>query len=736
MITRSLKLSLLFMSALSMTSCSELQSTSKTTDIIATSSAVKIDAHKDAKKMISYETPGQTDDDHLYLEEVLGERALEEVKSWNKRSLDRLMADPRFAVMEAEALEILQSKDKIPYVSYRGGEVHNFWQDANHIRGIWRKSTLDSYLSDIPKWETVLDFDKLSKEEGKNWVYKGNNCLSPDYDLCIVNLSDGGKDATIRREFNTRTGEFIKDGFVTDESKGSVDWLDKDTLLIGVNFGDNTMTDSGYPMITKLWKRGTPLSSAKEIYRGQKDDVSISAEALELSDGTREIIIYNSKTFYDREHFWVPRNGDELGKAVKIPVSDKTRISSIYKGQILAELNEDWGGYKTGDLVSFSFENFKDNQKIETVNLVYSPDEKSSIEDFGMTKSNLLVAITRDVIGSAYAFDWDGKSWSSKKLDFPEGGQLSIGATNDKEDVAFISTESFLTPDTLWSFNAKTLEKAKAKALPDWFDASSMVSEQFFTQSPDGTQVPYFVVRQKDTVMDGTNPTLLYGYGGFRIALNPSYSATRGKLWVERGGVYVLANIRGGSEYGPNWHAAGLKTERQRIYDDFISVAEDLIVKKITSPKHLGIEGGSNGGLLVGVMFTQRPDLFNAVICAVPLLDMMRYHTLLAGASWMGEYGDPDDAVEGKFLRSISPYHNIDPEVDYPEVFFITSTKDDRVHPGHARKVAKRMEDQGHDFFYYENIDGGHSAAANLKETAKRLALQHTYLMQKLRDGE
>jgi len=434
-------------------------------------------------------------------------QSMEEVKSWNKRSLDRLMADPRFAVMEAEALEILQSKDKIPYVSYRGGEVHNFWQDANHIRGIWRKSTLDSYLSDIPKWETVLDFDKLSKEEGKNWVYKGNNCLSPDYDLCIVNLSDGGKDATIRREFNTRTGEFIKDGFVTDESKGSVDWLDKDTLLIGVNFGDNTMTDSGYPMITKLWKRGTPLSSAKEIYRGQKDDVSISAEALELSDGTREIIIYNSKTFYDREHFWVPRNGDELGKAVKIPVSDKTRISSIYKGQILAELNEDWGGYKTGDLVSFSFENFKDNQKIETVNLVYSPDEKSSIEDFGMTKSNLLVAITRDVIGSAYAFDWDGKSWSSKKLDFPEGGQLSIGATNDKEDVAFISTESFLTPDTLWSFNAKTLEKAKAKALPDWFDASSMVSEQFFTQSPDGTQVPYFVVRQKDTVMDGTNPT-------------------------------------------------------------------------------------------------------------------------------------------------------------------------------------------------------------------------------------
>ena len=692
--------------------------------------------NKDIHKMISYETAGQTDEDHIYLEEVLGDKALTDVKSWNKRSLDRLTADPRFAEMEAQALEILQSKDKIPYVSYRAGEVHNFWQDANHVRGIWRKSTLESYLSDTPEWETVLDFDKLSKEEGKNWVYKGNNCLAPDYDLCIVNLSDGGKDATIRREFNTRTKEFVKDGFVTDVSKGSVDWLDKDTLLISVDFGEGTMTDSGYPMAAKLWKRGTPLSSAQEFYRGSKDDVSIGAAALELSDGSREIIIYNSKTFYDREHFWVPREGDDLLEPVKIPVSDKTRISGIFKGQVLAELNDNWGGYKTGDLVSFSLDDFKSSGTIDDVNLVYSPDEKSSIEDFGMTKSNLLVAITRDVIGSAYAFDWDDKNWTSDKLDFPLGGQLSIGATNDKEDVAFVTTESFLTPDTLWTFNTETMKKAKAKSLPDWFDASSMISEQYFTTSTDGTKIPYFVVRQKDTKMNGNNPTLLYGYGGFRVALNPSYSATRGKLWVERGGVYVLANIRGGSEYGPDWHAAGLKTERQKIYDDFIAVAEDLIAKKITSPKHLGIEGGSNGGLLVGVMFTQRPDLFNAVICAVPLLDMMRFHTLLAGASWMGEYGNPEDPVEGKFLRSISPYHNIDPKVDYPEVFFITSTKDDRVHPAHARKTAKRMEDQGHDFLYYENIDGGHSAAANLKETAKRLALQHTYLMQKLRDGK
>jgi len=621
--------------------------------------------------MISYEAAGQTDADHLYLEEVLGETALNEVKAWNKRSLDELKSDPRYQTFYDDALAILQSKDKIPYVSYRNGEVHNFWQDDTHIRGVWRKSTLDSYLSDETKWETVLDFDKLAKDEGKNWVYKGNTCLAPDNEMCIVNLSDGGKDAVIRREFNTRTKTFVENGFVTAESKGSISWVDKDTVVIGVDFGDGTMTDSGYPRQARLWSRGQDLADATVLGEGEQTDVGYWGGTFDLSDGRREIVVSRSVDFYNKD-----------------------------------------------------------------VNLVYSPDEKSSLNGYGVTKSKVLLSISRDVKSAAYAFDWDGETWTSEKLDFPANGTVSIGATNDKEDVAFISTESFLTPDTLWTFDTEAGNKAKAKSLPDWFDASNMVSEQFFATSTDGTQVPYFVVRAKDTKMNGENPTLLYGYGGFEISLNPSYSATRGKLWLENGGVYVLANIRGGGEYGPNWHQAGLKTERQRIYDDFIAVAESLIAKGVTSPDHLGVEGGSNGGLLTGVMTTQRPDLFNAAIIAVPLLDMQRFHKLLAGASWMGEYGDPEDPVEGKFLRSISPYHNLDPQGEYPEVFLITSTKDDRVHPGHARKFAKRMEDQGHDFYYYENIDGGHSAAANLKETANRLALQHVYLMRKLKDGE
>lgn len=722
--------SALLFSTAGLLACSDKDITMKPTNSNSAASTTSSVTYKN----IEYTTEGQTDSDHLYLEEVLGEKALSEVQGWNKRTLDRLMADSRFEKMQADALEILNSKDKIPYVSHRGGEVHNFWQDETHVRGIWRKSTLDKYLSTQIEWETVLDFDKLSAEEGKNWVYKGNACLGPTFERCIINLSDGGKDAVVRREFNTKTKTWVEDGFITQESKGTMSWLDEDHVVLGVDFGENTMTDSGYPMIAKLWKRGTPLSQAIEIGRGEQADVGYWASTLELDDGSRVILNTRSKTFFTSSYDWVPMKDGELQQTITMPIPEKVSIQGMFKDQVLIQLNEDWRGYKIGDLVSFDIHDFMKDGIIETVALVFSPDEKSSLNNVGGTKHKLLVSISSDVVGAAYAYDFEDGQWRSNKLDFPVNGSVNIGATNSKEDIAFVSTESFLTPDTLWAYNTATGEKIKAKSLPAWFDASTMMSQQFFATSPDGTQVPYFVVHDKNIEMDGTNPTLLYGYGGFEISLNPSYSATRGKLWLENGGVYVVANIRGGGEYGPKWHQAGLKTNRQRIYDDFIAVAQNLIDKGITSPKHLGVEGGSNGGLLTGVMFTQRPDLFNAAIIAVPLLDMMRYHKMLAGASWVGEYGNPDDAVEGAFLRNISPYHNIDPSAQYPEVFLVTSTKDDRVHPAHARKVAKRMEDQGHDFLYYENIDGGHSAAANLKETAKRLSLQVTYLMQKLAD--
>lgn len=668
---------------------------------------------------------------HRYLEEVLGSDALSKVKQWNEVSAARLEPDPRFSLMETQALEILNSKEKIPYASYRGGKMHNFWRDENHVRGIWRTTTLDSYLTDKPAWETILDYDSLSAVEGENWVFAGNNVLSTDDNKCLISLSDGGKDARVIREFDVASKSFVEDGFITEESKGSATWLDADTVLIGVNFGEGSMTDSGYPMISKLWKRGTDLADATELMRGEQTDVAISAYCSELSNGRREILVRRAVTFYTSETYWLPR--DTL-TPVKLPIPEKADFSGEFKGQFLLSINEDWRGFKSGDLLSFSSDDFMETGEIDTVYLVYSPNERSSLSGMGATKSKLLISILENVAGTAYAFDWDGSTWSSEKLDFPSAGSIYVGGTNDKEEEAFIITDGFLDPSTLWLFNTATQEKRQAKSLPSWFDASEMLVEQFEAVSSDGTLAPYFVVRGKDCKLDGKNPTLLYGYGGFEISLTPSYDATRGKLWLEQGGVYVLANIRGGGEFGPKWHQAGLKTSRQRVFDDFIAVAEDLIKMKITTPQHLGIQGGSNGGLLVGVMFTQRPDLFGAVICQVPLLDMMRFHMLLAGASWMGEYGDPEDVVEGEFLRSISPYHNVKEGVDYPEILFVTSTKDDRVHPGHARKMAARLEDLGHDFLYYENIDGGHSAAANLKESAKQKALEYTYLLQKLND--
>ncbi len=722
---------LLISSVLALTGCGQGEKAAeKMTDKAAKTAAAMKDK---TKNMMTYTTAGQTDADHLYLEEVEGEAALAKVRGWNVRS-EPIMQTPLYKEMKAKLLEVYNSPEKIPSVSYRKGQMHNFWQDDKHVRGIWRTTTKDSYMSGAPKWETMLDFDAVAKRDGKNWVYKGNDCHGPDYVRCMVSLSVGGKDATERREFNTATKAFVKGGFFLPESKGGTSWLDEDHLIVGVDFGEGTMTESGYPMISKLWTRGTPLSEARELMRGEAADVGVWPGTFENAAGDDEIVIVRATTFYETEYYWVPRTGEAAFKPVRIPVPTKVNLAGDFKGQQLVTLQEDWRGHKSGTLVSFSIADFMDDGKIKTIHEVIKPSARQSIGNFSATKSKLLLSLYDNVSGAAYGFDFKDGAWSKTKLEFPENGNVSIGSTNSKEDIAFISTESFLTPDTLWMVDTSDMSVSQAKSLPSWFDAGSMTAEQFQVVSTDGTLIPYFVVRQKGVKMDGTNPTLLYGYGGFEVSINPSYSATLGRAWLERGGVYVLANIRGGGEFGPDWHQAGLKTKRQIIYDDFISVAEDLIAKKITSPEHLGTHGRSNGGLLMGVMFTQRPDLFKAVAIGVPLLDMNRYDKLLAGASWVGEYGDPDDAgAEGAFIRNLSPYHNLKVGADYPVPYIYTSTKDDRVHPGHARKFAQRLEDMGYDFEYYENIDGGHAGAANLEETAHSQALIYSYLMRKLK---
>jgi len=676
-------------------------------------------------------------DPYLWLEEVEGEDALAWVKSQNARTLADLQADPRYAGFEAEALDALNSRERIAYGSVRSGLVYNFWQDDTHVRGLWRRTPVASYRTDSPEWETILDFDKLSADEGKNWVYKGANCFAPkgsDEYKCLVSLSDGGKDAVIQREFDLQTKTFVEDGFVTPEAKQGIAWAGTDTLLIATDWGEGTLTESGYPFVVKRWQRGTPMESAKEVFRGDVTDVGTWPMAIELEDGRILQGAVESATFFTSTYWWFPEGGSE---PVQWPIPLKSSPSGIYQGQFLVSLQEDWApegqseSFKSGDLVAFDVEAFLESRTLPPVSLVFRPNEAQALEGVSISKDALLLSISDTAVGKVYRADL-GKEWRIWPIDLPGEGQASIAFASKDEKEVFLNYEDFLTPDSLLEYDSETGEVSTLKSLPPKFDATGLKVVQKFATSKDGTKVPYFLVSKADIPMDGTTPTLLYGYGGFQVSMNPGYSPVTGRLWLENGGAYVLANIRGGGEFGPAWHQAGLKQNRQRIYDDFIAVGEDLIASGVTSPEHLGIMGGSNGGLLMGVMLNQRPDLWNAVVVQVPLLDMLRYHLLLAGASWVDEYGSPDVPEERAFLETISPYQNFDASKPYPEPFFVTSTKDDRVHPGHARKMAKTFEAAGLPFLYYENIDGGHAAAANQTERARRTALEYTYLSRKL----
>jgi prolyl oligopeptidase len=680
--------------------------------------------------------PGE--DPYLWLEDVEGEDALAWVRSQNERTLAALQADPRYAGFEAAALDALNSKERIAYGVVRAGFVYNFWQDDTNVRGLWRRTPVESYRTDTPEWETVVDFDQLAEEEGKNWVYKGANCFAPkdsDAYKCMVSLSDGGKDAVIQREFDLATKTFVAEGFVTPEAKQGLAWAGPDTVLIATDWGEGTVTESGYPFVVKRWQRGTPLDSAEEVYRGDVTDVGVWPMTLELDDGTILQGAVEAETFFTSSYWWFPE-GETA--PVKWPIPMKSTPEGIYQGQFLVSLQEDWAPegqterFSSGDLVAFDVAAFMESRALPPVSLVFHPNEAQALEGVAMSKGAMLLSVSDTAVGKVMRAEPGEDGWRSWSVALPGEGQASIAFANPHEEVVFLNYEDFLTPDSLLEYDSGSDAAAMLKSVPAKFDASGLKVEQHFATSKDGTKVPYFLVARKDIPMVGTTPTLLYGYGGFQVSMNPAYSPVTGRLWLEQGGAYVLANIRGGGEFGPAWHQAGLKQNRQRIYDDFIAVGEDLIASGVTGADHLGIMGGSNGGLLMGVMLNQRPDLWNAVVVQVPLLDMLRYHLLLAGASWVDEYGSPDVPEERAFLETISPYQNFDAAKAYPEPFFVTSTKDDRVHPGHARKMAKKFEAAGLPFLYYENIDGGHAAAANQTERAKRTALEFTYLSQKL----
>ena len=676
-------------------------------------------------------------DPYVWLEDVHGDKALAWVKAENERSAQVLQVDPRYAEFKAEALKILESPDRLAMPVFRNGTVYNTWQDAAHVRGIVRKTTLADYLTAQPNWQTVIDYDALAKADNERWVQHGLNCLYPGDSVCMAGLSAGGEDADTQREFDLRTGKFVEGGFVLPRGKQRVAWLDKDTLIIAREWAPGTMTASGYPFVVKLWKRGQPLDQATEIYRGKEtDEVGSSGFDMKDAQGHHATILGRGVTFFSREFSLLTASGVK-----RIGLPGKSNISGLLDGQIIVSLDEDWkpeGSDKTvaqGTVVSLDLKAVEADPTHLKPTVIFAPTAEEFEQQVADTRNHLIITTLDRVQGRAYIYT-RGKSgaWTRKKLEVPDNLTVGVVTTNEADDKFFLSLTGFLTPSSLELGDAATGEVKVVKTLPPQFDASKYVVEQLEATSKDGTKVPYFVVRGKDIRYDGSNPTLLTAYGGFQVSETPRYSGAVGKLWLDHGGVYVLANIRGGGEFGPAWHEAGLKTHRQLIYDDFAAVGADLVARKITSPRHLGIQGGSNGGLLMGVEFNQHPEMWNAVVIQVPLLDMLGFEHIAAGASWVGEYGSVSVPEERKFLASISPYNNLDASKSYPEPLIFTTTKDDRVGPVHARKFAARMEEFHKPFFYDEIVEGGHGAGADLKEQAGTTAETFVYLTRKLVD--
>ena len=673
------------------------------------------------------------EDPYEWLEEVLGDKALEWVKARNAIVQNRMEGEPSFEKLRSDLLEILDSNARIPFVSKRGEYYYNFWRDKTNERGLWRRTTLEEYRKAEPKWEVVLDLDALGKTENENWVWKGASLLRPDYQRALITLSRGGADANITREFDLKTRSFVADGFKLPESKGSVSWIDIDHLFVSTDFGDASMTDSGYPRMAKLWKRGTPIEQAKLVYEGKQEDMSVGA-VHDDSPGFERNFVTRNIAFYNDELFLVK----DSGELVKIDAPN-TASKSVFKQYLLLELREAWTidskTYPAGSLLVSDFDRFLRGERAFEV--LFEPSSNTALSSVTTTKDHVVINVLEDVKNRLYVLTpsttESPTAWRREPLvGAPAFGTVNVTAVDsDESNDYFMTSTDYLTPTTL---SIGTVGKApeELKRLPHFFDSVGMQISQHFATSSDGTKVPYFMVAKKDLNLDGKNPTLLYGYGGFEISLQPNYSATVGRAWLTQGGVYVVANIRGGGEYGPRWHQAALKENRLRAYEDFAAVAKDLVARGVTSKQRLGIQGGSNGGLLVGNMITLYPELFEAGVCQVPLLDMKRYNKLLAGASWMAEYGNPDYPDQWAYIRKFSPYQNVQPSVAYPKVLFTTSTRDDRVHPGHARKMMAKMESQGHAVWYYENIEGGHGGAANNKQSAFMQALAYTFLKQEL----
>ncbi|MBU13993.1 MAG: S9 family peptidase [Gammaproteobacteria bacterium] len=679
------------------------------------------------------------EDPFIWLEEVEGEEALTWAAEQNALSIPRLQGDSRFEGIRDAIETVLTSDDRIPSPGLVNGQVYNFWQDDEHIRGLLRRTSLDSYHSDNPQWETVIDIDLLATVENANWVYKGRICLPGNPSRCLLRLSDGGKDAVVLREFDLENKNFVDGGFSVDEAKTNVDWVDANTLIIGTDFGPGSVTTSGYARTLRLWRRGTDINDAEQIIEVGLEDMSVGINTV-AEDDARYSFVTRRPDFFTEQNWLVTPDG----ALAEIPFPIDVNLQGVFGDRLIALMRSDWSPtedvtYPAGSLIAMDLASSISNSVATEVSVILDPnvnDELDAISAVAITRDSIYISALKDVSGKLLRVRSGAgaePAWSVATIELPENGAIRLVSADDYSDTLMVSYQSFLTPSALYLINGDEQPEA-IKALAPQFDAEPYLVEQQFVASADGTSIPYYIVRAADAPMDGSTPTRLTAYGGFELSRTPAYVSAQSQVWLQQGGAYVLANIRGGGEYGPRWHQTALLENRQRVFDDFIAVAEDIIERGLTSPAHLGITGGSNGGLLVTAAMVQRPDLYNAIISAVPLIDMLRYHLLLAGASWTAEYGNPDIPAHYDFISEYSPFQNVRADADYPEIFLWTNPKDDRVHPGHARKMAARMLEQGHELIYFENAEGGHGGGANLGQLAVTQAMEVIYLLQKLDD--
>jgi prolyl oligopeptidase len=661
-------------------------------------------------------------DPFQWLEDIDAPKSMAWVEGQNAKTAKRLESDPRYEIFHTEARNILTAQDRIPWPTFRAGGVDNLWQDAGHVHGIWRHASLASFRTAEPAWETLIDLDALSKTEGKNWIWKGATCLKPAETLCLVRLSDGGGDAVEIREFDTAKKTFVEGGFRFPVGKQNASWLDADTVIAGREWTPGEVTRSGYAYIVKTVTRA---GVAKEVFRGKATDVSATPDVLYGKGGRADGVILRRGVDFFRSEFSLLAGG----KTSRIALPLKAEFDAYVNGRMVFTLKEAWNGYGAGAVVAYRLDQFG-----STPELIFQPGPRQSIQGVDSTAGKLVINLLDEVKGAVEVYDLSRGKWVGERLKLPKDATFQVRATASDDDGLFVSAEGFLDPTSLWFADAATGQTAQVKALPPRFDGSKDLVEQYWATSTDGTKIPYFVVRPKAGKLDGSTPTIMYGYGGFEIAKPPIYLPEMGKIWLERGGAYVIANIRGGGEFGPAWHDAVLREKRQLSFDDFAAVARDMTARGITSPRRLGIYGRSNGGVLTTVSMTQHPELWSAVVVESPLVDMLRYHKLSAGASWIGEYGDPDVASDAAFIGAYSGYQNLKPGVKYPEAYITTNTRDDRVHPGHARKYAAKLEAMGAPYLYYEQTFGGHANDADPELNARRWARHYVYLAQKLMD--